>query len=73
VNFLHPGRVGGDDVDAVRRGATSVLVDQLWKSDDLDDARALDAWGPPPRPSLIEPEDLASLLTGTHSPRQSWI
>ena len=30
---------------------------------------ALFAWGPPPPPSFLHPDDLATMMTGTHSTR----
>ncbi|MFT4288506.1 VOC family protein [Nocardioides sp.] len=47
-----------------------VVDDELWKPGVFDGARALYAWGPPPPPSFLAPEDLAALMTGTHAPRQ---
>jgi catechol 2,3-dioxygenase-like lactoylglutathione lyase family enzyme len=49
-----------------------IVEDQLWKPDDLHGARALYAWGPPPPPSFLAPEDLAELMTGMHTPRDAW-
>jgi hypothetical protein len=31
--------------------------------------RGLFAWGPPPPPSFLHPEDLAAMMTGAHSAR----
>jgi hypothetical protein len=39
-----------------------ILDDALWKAGDWTDSRALFSWSPPPPPSFIEPEDLASLM-----------
>ncbi|MET7512234.1 VOC family protein [Streptomyces sp. NPDC005480] len=44
-----------------------ILDDQLWKPEVFDGARGLFSWGPPPPPSFIQPEDLAGLMTGSHS------
>ncbi|MCS0599723.1 VOC family protein [Streptomyces sp. LP11] len=44
-----------------------VVDDQLWTPEVLEGARGLFAWGPPPPPSFLRPEDLAALMTGTHS------
>jgi catechol 2,3-dioxygenase-like lactoylglutathione lyase family enzyme len=44
-----------------------ILDDQLWKPSVVEGARGLYNWGPPPPPSFIQPEDLAALMTGTHS------
>jgi catechol 2,3-dioxygenase-like lactoylglutathione lyase family enzyme len=46
-----------------------IVDDQLWTPEDLEGARGLFAWGPPPPPSFLRPEDLADLMTGSHSPR----
>jgi catechol 2,3-dioxygenase-like lactoylglutathione lyase family enzyme len=46
-----------------------ITDDQLWTSEDLEGARGLFAWGPPPPPSFLHPEDLAAMMTGTHAPR----
>ena len=43
-----------------------IIDDQLWTPEDLEGARGLYAWGPPP-PSFLDPEDLAALVTGAHS------
>jgi len=44
-----------------------IVDDQLWTPEDLQGARGLFAWGPPPPPSFLEPEDLAALMTGSHA------
>jgi catechol 2,3-dioxygenase-like lactoylglutathione lyase family enzyme len=46
-----------------------IIDDQLWTPEDLEGARGLFAWGPPPPPSFLAPEDLAALMTGAHAPR----
>jgi catechol 2,3-dioxygenase-like lactoylglutathione lyase family enzyme len=46
-----------------------IIDDQLWKPEELEGARGLFNWGPPPPPSFLEPEDLAALMTGAHSAR----
>jgi catechol 2,3-dioxygenase-like lactoylglutathione lyase family enzyme len=45
-----------------------IVDDAIWKQEDFTDMRALYNWGPPVPPSFIEPEDLAALMTGAHSP-----
>jgi catechol 2,3-dioxygenase-like lactoylglutathione lyase family enzyme len=45
-----------------------IVDDQLWTPEDLEGARGLFAWGPPPPPSFVHPEDLAAMMTGAHSP-----
>jgi catechol 2,3-dioxygenase-like lactoylglutathione lyase family enzyme len=44
-----------------------IVDDQLWTPEDLEGARGLFAWGPPPPPSFVHPEDLAAMMTGAHS------
>jgi hypothetical protein len=44
-----------------------IIDDQLWKPEVLEGARGLFSWGPPPPPSFLAPEDLAALMTGSHS------
>ena len=44
-----------------------IVDDQLWTPEDLEGARGLFAWGPPPPPSFLHPEDLAALMTGSHA------
>ncbi|MFI7104233.1 VOC family protein [Streptomyces sp. NPDC050161] len=44
-----------------------VVDDQLWTPEVLEGAKALFSWGPPPPPSFLHPEDLAALMTGSHS------
>jgi catechol 2,3-dioxygenase-like lactoylglutathione lyase family enzyme len=46
-----------------------IVEDQLWTPEDLEGARGLFAWGPPPPPSFLSPDDLAELMTGAHAPR----
>jgi catechol 2,3-dioxygenase-like lactoylglutathione lyase family enzyme len=46
-----------------------IIDDQLWKPEDLEGARGLFAWGPPPPPSFLRPDDLAELMTGAHAAR----
>jgi catechol 2,3-dioxygenase-like lactoylglutathione lyase family enzyme len=41
--------------------------DQLWTPEALEGARGLFNWGPPPPPSFLSPDDLASLMTSSHS------
>ena len=45
-----------------------IVDDQLWTPEDLEGARGLFAWGPPP-PSFLYPDDLAAMMTGAHSAR----
>ncbi len=45
-----------------------IVDDQLWTPEDLEGARGLFAWGPPPPPSFLHPEDLAAMMTGAHAP-----
>jgi catechol 2,3-dioxygenase-like lactoylglutathione lyase family enzyme len=44
-----------------------IIDDQLWTPEDLEGAQGLYAWGPPPPPSFLHPEDLAAMMTGAHS------
>jgi len=44
-----------------------IVDDQLWTPEDLEGARGLFAWGPPPPPSFLHPEDLATLMTSSHA------
>ena len=46
-----------------------IIDDQLWTPEELEGARGLFAWGPPPPPSFLHPEDLAAMMTGAHSTR----
>lgn len=46
-----------------------ILDDALWKPEVWDESKGLYSWGPPPPPSFIAPEDLATLMTGQHSAR----
>jgi catechol 2,3-dioxygenase-like lactoylglutathione lyase family enzyme len=45
-----------------------IVDDQLWTPEDLEGARGLFAWGPPPPPSFLHPDDLAAMMTGAHTP-----
>jgi catechol 2,3-dioxygenase-like lactoylglutathione lyase family enzyme len=42
--------------------------DQIWTAEDLEGARSLFAWGPPPPASFLHPDDLAAMMTGAHAP-----
>lgn len=44
-----------------------IVDDALWKPSEWSGMRALYDWGPPPPPSFLAPEDLAALMTGSHS------
>ncbi len=44
-----------------------IVDDQLWTPQDLEGARGLFSWGPPPPPSFIHPDDLAAMMTGAHT------
>ncbi|SDP39791.1 VOC family protein [Actinacidiphila guanduensis] len=46
-----------------------IVDDQMWKPEVLEGARGLFSWGPPPPPSFLRPDDLAALMTGSHSAR----
>jgi catechol 2,3-dioxygenase-like lactoylglutathione lyase family enzyme len=46
-----------------------IIDDQLWQPEDLEGARGLFAWGPPPPPSFLQPDDLAAMMTGAHAPQ----
>jgi catechol 2,3-dioxygenase-like lactoylglutathione lyase family enzyme len=41
--------------------------EQVWTPETFEGARALFNWGPPPPPSFLHPDDLADLMTGSHS------
>lgn len=47
----------------------TVPEDELWSPEVLQGLQGLYAWGPPPPPSFLQPEDLAALMTGAHSSR----
>lgn len=49
----------------------TIPEDELWDPDVLHGLAGLYAWGPPPPPSFLEPDDLAELMTGTHSGAQA--
>jgi len=44
-----------------------IVEDALWKPSVVEGARGIYNWGPPIPPSFIRPEDLAALMTGSHS------
>ncbi|MFI9560940.1 VOC family protein [Nonomuraea endophytica] len=44
-----------------------IVDDALWQPGVWEGARSLYEWGPPPPPSFLAPEDLAELMTGSHS------
>lgn len=43
-----------------------IVDDQLWKPGVVAGEKSLYAWGPPPPPSFLKPEDLAELMTDSH-------
>ncbi|MDX6743958.1 VOC family protein [Actinocorallia sp. A-T 12471] len=43
-----------------------IVDDALWKPGIWEGAKSLFAWGAPPPPSFLAPEDLAALMTGAH-------
>ncbi len=43
-----------------------IVDDQIWTPEELEGARGLYAWGPPPPPSFLHPDDLAAMMTGAH-------
>jgi hypothetical protein len=43
-----------------------IVDDALWRPGVWEGARSLWAWGPPPPPSFLLPEDLGALMTGAH-------
>jgi len=45
-----------------------VPQDEMWSPEVLQGMKGLYAWGPPPPPSFLSPDDLAELMTGAHSP-----
>jgi catechol 2,3-dioxygenase-like lactoylglutathione lyase family enzyme len=46
-----------------------IVDDQLWKPQVWEGMRSLYAWGPPPPPSFIRPDDLAELMAASHPSR----
>lgn len=45
----------------------AIPEDELWSPEVLHGLQGLYAWGPPPPPSFLAPDDLAALMTGSHS------
>jgi len=45
-----------------------IVDDAVWKPGVWEGARSLWAWGPPPPPSFLAPEDLGALMAGAHQP-----
>ena len=45
-----------------------IVDDALWEPGDLEGARGLYNWGPPPPPSFVMPEDVAAAMVGAHRP-----
>ncbi len=46
----------------------TIPEDELWSPEVMHGLQGLYAWGPPPPPSFLEPDDLAALMTGAHAP-----
>ncbi len=45
----------------------TIPEDEMWSPEVLEGLQGLYAWGPPPPPSFLEPDDLAALMAGAHS------
>lgn len=45
----------------------TIPEDELWSPEVLHGLQGLYAWGPPPPPSFLEPDDLAAMMIGAHS------
>ncbi len=45
----------------------AIVDDQTWTPEVFEGASGLYRWGPPPPSSFLHPEDLAALMTGSHS------
>jgi catechol 2,3-dioxygenase-like lactoylglutathione lyase family enzyme len=43
-----------------------ILDDQVWEPGIVAGEKSLYAWGPPPPPSFLKPDDLADLMAGAH-------
>jgi hypothetical protein len=52
-----------------RSDMDTIPEDELWSPQVLHGLQGLYAWGLPPPPSFLEPDDLAALMT-THTPRE---
>ena len=46
-----------------------IVDDELWTPGVWEGMRGLYNWGPPPPPSFLLPDDIAAMMTGTHSVR----
>jgi catechol 2,3-dioxygenase-like lactoylglutathione lyase family enzyme len=44
-----------------------IVDDSLWKSENVEGARGMFSWGPPPPSSFMDPEDVAAHMIGAHS------
>jgi hypothetical protein len=44
-----------------------ILDDQLWEPAVIAGEKSLYAWGPPPPPSFLQPDDLADLMANAHA------
>ena len=49
----------------------TIVSDTLWKPSVVEGPKSLYSWGPPPPPSFLQPDDLAELMTASHSSRGS--
>ena len=66
-SYNGPGRL--DRFSEYYSDMDCIIDDQLWTPEELEGARGLFAWGPPPPPSFLHPEDLAAMMTGARSSR----
>ena len=66
-NFFHYFKDPSGTFSEYYSDLDCIPEDQVWTPETFEGARGLFSWGPPPPPSFLHPDDLADLMTGSHS------
>jgi catechol 2,3-dioxygenase-like lactoylglutathione lyase family enzyme len=66
-NFFHYFKDPSGTFSEYYSDLDCIPEDQAWTPETFEGARGLFNWGPPPPPSFLQPDDLAGLMTASHS------
>jgi catechol 2,3-dioxygenase-like lactoylglutathione lyase family enzyme len=66
-NFFHYLKDPSGNFAEYHSDMDCIPEDALWTPAELEDAKGLFSWGPPPPPSFLNPEDLADLMIAEHT------
>jgi catechol 2,3-dioxygenase-like lactoylglutathione lyase family enzyme len=66
-NFFHYFKDPSGTFSEYYSDLDCIPEDQAWTPETFEGARGLFNWGPPPPPSFLHPDDLADLMTASHS------